>query len=126
MSCRILVVDDEPLMLRLWSRVFRLLKCSVTSHSFGPDALRDLRSQHFDIVITDLRMPEFSGYDLLHALQDEPLSYRPEVFVCSGFIADEEEDFYELGVTRLIHKPFDVDQEVGFFRELIQKLEATS
>lgn len=123
MSCRVLVVDDEPLMLRLWSRIFRLLKCSVTGHSSGSDALKNLREQRFDIVITDLRMPEFSGYDLLHALQNDPLSYYPKLFVCSGFFAADD-DFRQLGVTRLIHKPFDIDTEVDFFRDLVRKVEA--
>ena len=121
MSCRILVLDDEPLMLRLWSRLFRLLNCSITSHSSGLEALEELRKQRFDIVITDLRMPYFSGYDFLNALQTEPLPYCPRMFVCSGYIAPDS-NFDQFGVTRLIHKPFDINEEVAYFRELVNRI----
>lgn len=123
MSCRVLVVDDEPLMLRLWSKLFRLLKCSITSHSSGLEALEELRKEPFDIVITDLRMPEFSGYDFLDALQSDPLPYGPKVFVCSGYVAPDA-DFNELGVTRLIPKPFDIDAEMVYFRNLVAAIKA--
>jgi len=110
-------------MLRLWSRVFRLLKCGITSHSSGLEALEEMRKQRFDIVITDLRMPDLSGHDLLEELQSDPALRGPKVFVCSGYVAPDA-DFTELGVERLIHKPFDIDTEVVYFRRLVGEIEA--
>lgn len=64
-SARMLVVDDEPSMRQMLSVALRREGYDVTTAEDGRAALRVLQDGVFDVVITDVRMPELSGVDLL-------------------------------------------------------------
>src|SRR5687768_10381313 len=64
-SARVLVVDDEPSMRQMLSFALRREGYDVTTAEDGRAALEALRNGVFDVVITDVRMPELSGVDLL-------------------------------------------------------------
>src|SRR5687768_17234590 len=64
-SARVLVVDDEPSMRQMLSFALRREGYDVTTAEDGRTALQALEGGVFDVVITDVRMPELSGVDLL-------------------------------------------------------------
>jgi two-component system response regulator PilR (NtrC family) len=64
-SARVLVVDDEPSMRQMLSFALRREGYDVTTAEDGRTALQALEAGVFDVVITDVRMPELSGVDLL-------------------------------------------------------------
>jgi len=61
----VLIVDDDPDALRLQARVLELAGASVTTASDAAGALRSLDEQRFDVLVSDLAMPDFDGYDLI-------------------------------------------------------------
>jgi hypothetical protein len=61
---RVLVVDDDPVQARQLGRLLTLDGHCVLVSSDGPDALRTLSSQSFDLVITDLGMPGVTGWEV--------------------------------------------------------------
>jgi CheY-like chemotaxis protein len=63
--CRILVVDDEPLVLQTTAAIVRSFGFSVRTAEDGFVALQILREVLPDLIITDLRMPNMSGFELL-------------------------------------------------------------
>jgi CheY-like chemotaxis protein len=65
----ILLVDDELSMLELLRRILIALGYHVTAASSGPEALSEIGSQPLDLVVTDYRMPEMNGWQLIAALQ---------------------------------------------------------
>ena len=116
MTHKVLVVDDEPLMVRSWVRLFGTLGCETSACFDGLTALEHLKKESFDVLVTDLRMPYFTGYDLLTALGD--LRHPPErIFVCSAYIEDDD-SLSQFNVTGVIPKPFNVREQVAFFRQL--------
>nr|MBA3641501.1 response regulator [Acidobacteriota bacterium] len=64
-TARVLVVDDEPSMRQMLSFALRREGYDVTTADDGRTALEALRDGRFDLVVTDVRMPEVSGVDLL-------------------------------------------------------------
>ena len=64
-SARVLVVDDEPSMRQMLSFALRREGYEVSTAEDGRAALQALQDGSFDIVITDVRMPELSGVDVL-------------------------------------------------------------
>lgn len=62
---RILLVDDEPHVLRSLERCLSTIKCDVVTASNGQDALAVMRQRPADIVISDMRMPEMTGDQLM-------------------------------------------------------------
>lgn len=68
-SVQILVVDDEPMVRAVTGKLLRLKGHDVTETGSGPEALDRFDKGGYDLVITDLSMPEMSGRELAHHLR---------------------------------------------------------
>src|SRR5579883_1288451 len=86
---RILFVDDEPKVLEALERLLRPQRreWEMAFAASGPEALQLLASRPFDVIVTDMRMPEMDGAQLLEEVQKR----YPEVvrLVLSGYFEME-------------------------------------
>lgn len=108
-SKNILVVDDDPQILRLVSMMIHKLRPNdnvVTALTCG-DALSRLQSEHFDMVISDYNLPDGNGKTVLKHTPSS--SYRVGI---SGSL--HEQDF-EKTCDRYLSKPFGVNEINGLF-----------
>lgn len=101
----VLVIDDEPDILRFIQRGLRADGHTVTVSSDGADGLRVARQQRPDIIILDLMMPRLDGREILRAVSAATL--RPRVIVLSG-MADVRTrvSCLEAGAADYLMKPF--------------------
>ncbi len=106
---RILVVDDEQLVRWFLERALKKWGHEVVTASNVNEALETINGGGFDVLFTDLRMPERSGAELLEKL-NEVAGRQPKVVVCSAFItADMARDFKSKGYLTL-KKPFKLSE----------------
>jgi two-component system, NtrC family, response regulator AtoC len=113
---QILVVDDEPNLRRVLGA--QLMRDGYEVHSVGDgeEALKILREQYIDVVITDLRMPKLDGMQLLRqALALEP--ELPIVIITAHGSVDNAVEALKTGAFDYITKPFDQNE----VRNVIQK-----
>lgn len=68
----VLIVDDEPGLLRLFAGLVERLDCEAIPASSGAEALDVLDEETPDLLILDLAMPEISGYDVLRYVRQIP------------------------------------------------------
>jgi DNA-binding NtrC family response regulator len=109
---RILVVDDEEAVRTTLSEMLSAGGYGCTAISGGRDALRALRSGGFDVVITDVRLPDMSGLDLLSIIRDKYPSIP--VIVITGFASVESTiGAMRRGAVDYIPKPFTRDAVVA-------------
>lgn len=102
MSRRVLVVDDDPLVLDVIASMLADLGCDVVTADGGMDALEKLNiDANIDVLITDINMPGVNGYELVHAVRRHYPGLR--VLVCSGYAEPEQ------GVP-LVRKPYTQDK----------------
>jgi two-component system cell cycle sensor histidine kinase/response regulator CckA len=118
---RILVVDDEPTLVRLVSRMLSRVGYQVVGHDDANAALAAFRaSPHaFDAVVTDLSMPAMSGFELVTALR----ALRPDVpvLMTSGDLDDDARSRADLaGIQELIPKPNTVGMLVAALDRVFQ------
>jgi len=66
---RVLVVDDEPLMRDFLVETLQRKKYLVESLGNGAQAIEKMKTEYFDLIISDIRMPEVTGMDLLKAVK---------------------------------------------------------
>ena len=104
---RILFVDDEPAIVELGKRLLESLGYIVTGCTGALEALERFKagSQDFDLLITDMTMPQMTG----DRLAIEIMRIRPElpVIVCTGYSERiDPERAQHLGIRFLIMKPF--------------------
>ncbi len=67
----ILVVDDEMDILDMLFEVLSPEGFEVTTANCGVDAIRLAKNKRFDIVLTDIAMPDLSGYEVYHAIKKQ-------------------------------------------------------
>jgi DNA-binding NtrC family response regulator len=106
---KILVVDDEPSILKLLKEALTQWGYHVACVNTGAEALEAIRTELFDAAITDIRMPEMSGLDLLREIKRHDDSI--EVVVMTGYptIASAVEALKE-GAYDYLSKPLILDE----------------
>ena len=106
---KILVVDDEPSILKLLKEALTQWGYQVACVGTGAEALEAIRTELFDAAITDIRMPEMSGLELLREIKRHDDSI--EVVVMTGYptIASAVEALKE-GAYDYLSKPLILDE----------------
>lgn len=112
-----LIEDDEfmgdALMERFQSEDFDCIWCKS-----GKEALANLQRRRFDVVLSDIFLPDLGGGDLFAQLQKSPDSMPPFVFMTAYGAIDQAVDLLKLGAADYVTKPLDVDDVVLRLREL--------
>lgn len=105
MSGRILVVDDEPVVIKSCERILSPEGYAVDTASNGKEAIGKLGRDGFDLVITDIKMPDMDGIELLRWIRNS----RPEtgVVVITGYPSQESiKEALSLRILDYLPKPF--------------------
>jgi EAL domain-containing protein (putative c-di-GMP-specific phosphodiesterase class I) len=103
-SCHVLLIDDEPGVLASYARVLRSGGCVVRTAGNVTDAIDELRAGRLDVVITDMRMPDGSGLDVLDAVcADRPGT--PVIFLTASTELEAAVQALERGAVRYLMKP---------------------
>jgi DNA-binding response OmpR family regulator len=106
-EARVLVVDDEPPLRRIIRRRLEAEHFQVEEAGDGESALLQIQSRPFDLVLTDLMMPEINGRQIHETLK----RYRPTVAViCMSAYAEEVPPISQAdNAMALLRKPFSAD-----------------
>jgi signal transduction histidine kinase/CheY-like chemotaxis protein len=83
-SGKVLIVDDDAATTGMYSRGIERAGYTVSVAANGKDAQALLREHNFDFVVTDLRMPELDGHDLIEWIAEFSDQPKPLVFVLTG------------------------------------------
>ena len=118
----VLVVDDEPQLAQAVEQMLKSLGYDVVTRTSGTEALKLLCHQplekRFDLVITDMTMPHFTGADLA----DELRRFQPviPVILMTGFSRNmDEEKAKDLGIQGFVMKPVTLEQLAKTVREVL-------
>jgi DNA-binding response OmpR family regulator len=104
----VLVVDDDPVILKLLEVNFEMEGFEVVRAADGAEGLERARAVLPDIVVLDVMMPRMTGYEVAKALREHDDTARiPIIFVTARAQSSDIERGMELGVDDYITKPFD-------------------
>jgi len=104
-NIKILVVDDEPIVIRSAKRILGAEGYDVEGASGGREAIIMMEKKNYDLVLTDLKMPEVDGITLMRWIRKS----RPEtgIVVITGYPSQETiKEALELGIIDYVPKPF--------------------
>jgi CheY-like chemotaxis protein len=105
---QILVVDDEPAWLKSVSHVLRREGYQVKAVQSATEALALLAKYRPDLIVSDLRMPDMNGFDLLDKIKHLPkMSSTPVVFFSAIDDYHAKKVARDLGATACLLKPYD-------------------
>ena len=109
MMADILIADDEKKMRHLLSMILESEGHRVEQAEDGKTALLKLLEQRFDMVISDIKMPEMDGIELLAAIKKAGIPC-PVIYITAFATIDSAVEMMRMGASDYISKPFDSEQ----------------
>jgi len=114
---RVLVVDDDVDLRRAIREVFLMRGFAVNTAENGAEAVKMARREHYDIVVSDLRMPEMDGIEVTRRLKS--LRRPPRVVLITAYPEwNSYDEARKAGAERLIGKPVSLGRLVSLIEEL--------
>jgi type IV pilus assembly protein PilB len=101
---RLLIVDDDAVTRKLLSRLAEHAGYAVVAISDGIEALLKIGGEHFDLIITDLNMPNLNGFTLLEMLRQKGIE-TPVIFITASSSEEDVKRSLALGATDFVQKP---------------------
>jgi DNA-binding NarL/FixJ family response regulator len=126
MSKRLLVVDDEPNLLRAVAACLKTEDYEVTTARSGQEALMRVVESMPDLIISDIRMPGMDGYKLARQLRGSPrTALVPIVFLTAKDETADRIDGFRAGIDAYLTKPFEPDELIAVVNAIINRVERT-
>lgn len=116
---KILIVDDEPGWRDLLSLELFSEDREVVTASNAEEALKLLRQQSFDLIITDARMPgQLDGIDLIRTYRREHPAQKA-IFITGYAVEEKIEQTLKQGAVLCLKKPFDIEELLKAIQSLL-------
>lgn len=101
-----LAVDDEPSQLALTKELVKSLGMECDSCLNGDEAMKMLKSNKYDLILTDIQMPKFDGFELIKFIRNQPKLAKVPVIAISGRTDVDLQAYQDAGFTSSLLKPY--------------------
>jgi two-component system chemotaxis response regulator CheY len=118
---QILTVDDSASIRQMVGFTLRKAGYTVVEAVDGKDGLAKVGGAKFDLIVTDLNMPNIDGIQLITTVRKLPgYSFVPILMLSTESQAEKKDEGRKAGATGWIVKPFDADQLVAVVQKLVK------
>jgi CheY-like chemotaxis protein len=125
-GARLLIVEDEPDTLEMMKAALGAGGYQITPCSSAASALELARGQQFDLIISDIGMPQIDGNELMRQLRRNPCLQATPAIAVSGYAAKKDTDAaLASGFNAHLAKPIDPDQLAAIVRQLLRNQPST-
>ena len=122
MAKKILVVDDEPDILKVVLYRIKSYGYDVITATDGEEALEKVRGENPDLILLDLRLPGVSGREICERIKnDEEYKHIPVVFLTASEPAGFKEKCKGWGASSYIAKPFDSNELMDVIEQQLKE-----
>ena len=122
---KILIVDDEKISLMMTDHILKT-KYETVMASSGPEAIEVFKREQPDMILTDLRMPHMSGFELQNKIQDQYAEHIPFMFMTADKSDENESESFAQGAIDYIEKPFRADILLSRVERALQHVDYTN
>lgn len=116
----VLLIDDDQIQLNITKEMFRRhrIQCDCCRTSWELISL--LRSKKYDLLLTDIQMPEIDGFGILELLRSSNMQSAKTIPVMAvTALTDDRKDYVSSGFVGCIHKPFSMEELIRSVIEVI-------
>ncbi|MGC8659956.1 MAG: sigma-54-dependent transcriptional regulator [Desulfomonilaceae bacterium] len=118
---RILIIDDEELALTNLAHILKKQDYEIVTADTGPKGLQAVRSESFDVVLTDLKMEKVDGMRILEECRKKGSS--TEVIMITGYATvDSAIEAMKMGAYHYISKPYRIDAVRKIVADALEKI----
>ncbi|KKQ85199.1 MAG: PAS/PAC sensor hybrid histidine kinase [Candidatus Woesebacteria bacterium GW2011_GWB1_38_8] len=109
----ILIVEDDPVLLKMYTEKFTFEGFSVLNAKDGEEALKTATSEKIDLILLDIMLPKMSGTDFLEKLrQDTKAKNTPVIALTNLTEENERQKAMKLGVKEYLVKAMQTPEQV--------------
>ena len=121
-SARILIVDDNPVNLRVESGLLDIYGMTIRTASSGYEALDIVAKERFDIIFMDHMMPEMDGVETVQKMKERDLPFNndtPIIALTANAIGGVKDMFLSHGFADFLSKPVDIEEMDKILRQYL-------
>jgi len=117
---RILLVDDEPSILKMVGKRLEIEGFEVVMAVDGAEAVQKAQTEHPNLIILDLMLPKLNGYEVCTKLKQDPAYKHIPIVLFTAKTQDKDEKLgMECGANAYVRKPFRAQELLEKIRSLI-------
>ena len=118
---KILIVEDDPLMMRLYSKVFSIEGYEVATAGDGEEGLLEVHKEIPTLILLDVMMPKMNGLQLLEKLKADPATKKIPVIMLTNLAgeADAEAAITQGAVKYIVKSEYEPKQVVNMVKEIL-------
>ncbi|UCF31249.1 MAG: response regulator [bacterium] len=126
MAERILIVEDNIVILTMQKQIFEMEGYEILTAQEGTDALRKVHEERPDIVLLDVNIPGMNGFELCRQIKEDPsLSRIIVVMISAVYYSDEDaKKGMAMGADAYFTKPYENEVLQSKIKELLEKRNA--
>ncbi|HET9941158.1 MAG TPA: response regulator [Candidatus Eisenbacteria bacterium] len=118
---RVLVVDDEPDLVRVLEFGLKASGYTVEVASDGQEGLKKAREIKPDVILLDLMLPKLDGYKVCRLLKfDDRFKHIPIIILSARTQEGDQTLALEMGANRFVTKPYDFSEILGYIETLLK------
>ncbi|MFN4149845.1 MAG: response regulator [Candidatus Sericytochromatia bacterium] len=108
-NIKILSVDDDPVILKILNEFLSKKNCIVTTTTSPSEALKLLKDNKYNFLISDINMPEFNGFELIDAVIENNIEITP-IFITGHGSSEYHDTSINKGALKYLEKPIDLNE----------------
>jgi len=122
MAKKILIVDDEPEIVKMVTLRLKASGYEILSGTTGEDALKLTKEQNPDLILLDVMMPPPNGFKVCRTLKDDP-DYKHIPIILLTAKATESDQFWgtESGADDYVTKPYNAEELLEKIKKLLEE-----
>jgi two-component system, OmpR family, response regulator len=126
MMSHLLFIDDDPIIRQVCRAYFSSKGYTVTVAKGGKDGLEKFKRGEFDLVVTDLMMPDRHGFEVIDLIKQSSRGPKTPIILLSADIDDPDMKSYERKAFQddTLSKPFDMPDLEKMIADLLEEFEA--
>lgn len=122
---KVLVIDDEPVVCRSCQKILSEEGYEVSTVFTGREGLEKVRQEYFDVMITDMKIPDISGIEVLeHIRREQP--GMPVIMITGYASVDTAVQAMKLGAFDYLPKPFTPEEISGIIKKALESRKEAS
>ena len=115
-NANILVIDDDPAIHRVFSRILQKAGYNVETAETGKEALEKIKVNAYDVALIDVKLPDINGLELLPILKKAAPSMI-KIVITGYSLSEERMDALNLGADEFLKKPIKPEYLIKIIKE---------
>ena len=116
---KLILIDDDKEITTVISKFCEIQEIPIDVFNDPLEGLEAIRKREYSLLLLDIAMPGISGTEILQKIHDEGFLEKLDVVIITASSAGKHSDLKEMGATKILRKPFSIDDLTEIFSKYL-------